>query len=651
MHWRNRLAPAVLLAILPGTAPWDFPKDIVAEQYRELKSYFERKLSEAAAARSRYWQSDSQQENREELRRLLGANDPLLAPKPELKGLGETAAHTVSLVEWPILRLGNSGSTGGFSGAQVRECGVLLIPKSTGKHAATIALADADQPAAVVATPGEVTFSPFYVRRRTFSLPWTEDRRWLFRLGYQVGRHLIGAEVQQVSSAYDFLASLPEVDPTRIGVAGWGQGGVTALYAAALDLRLASARVVNYLGRSGQPWEEPEDRMIWRIAERFGDSEIASLVRPRPLVIENGPPPDSEFPVKVDSDLASRISNAQFAQWQARFRNLAMESYAIRETAWRADTSSPEAFARWRKAKQELYLDTTGRFPAPGGSLDARSVRIYDEPKFTGYRLSVGVYEGVHAYGILLVPKNLRPGEKRAVVFTQHGLAGTPEDALGVVANAKADAVYQRFGLRLAERGYIVFAPMISVQVETERYQVVRRAHLLGMTPAGIEAKKFSRVIDFLETLPFVDKDRIGFYGLSYGGYTALWAPPAEPRFRVVVSSGHFNDWTLKTTDLTEGTSFLFYKNALDMFQFGVLNKLTHSELMMLLAPRPVMIELGDQDGIVISPRRFADIEMQRVEDLYRRLGIPEKGRVSRFDGPHRIDGAEAFPFLDRWLK
>lgn len=669
------LCAAAGAAELPGTTPWDFPKDIVAEQYLELRQYYERELARAASRRGRYWQRAEWQSNREELRRLLGVVDPLIAPKPDTTPLEGGGAFSVSLVEWPILRLGNSGSTGGFSGAMVREYGLLLAPKSPGRHPATIVLGDAGQ-FAQLAEAGHVVFAPFLIERRTFSQPWTEDRSWLFRLGYQVGRHLIGSEVQQVSSAYDFLAGLADVDAARIGVAG----GLTALYAAALDTRLAAARVWNDFDNRTRAFDEPEDRAIWNMAERFGDAEIGALVAPRRLAIEGGGPGAREeferlrahyqrhgaagqvtlsaapkaaaaAPPKLDPERTARIANAQFAQWQARFRNLAMEAYTTREAAWRTEAASAEEFERWVQPKREAYFDLTGRYPASSGPLDARSVQIYDEPDFTGYRLRVRVYDGVHAYGILLVPKRIAPGERRGVVFTQHGLAGTPEDALGVVPNAKADDVYQRFGMRLARRGYVVFAPMISVQVEPERYAVARRAHLLGLTPVGLEARKFARVLDYLETLPFVDKRRFGFYGLSYGGYTALWAGPAEPRFKVVINSGHYNDWNLKTTDLTEGTSFLFYKNAFDMFQFGVLQSLSHSELAMLIAPRACLIEIGDRDGIVIAPRRFADLEMQRVEDLYRRLGIPEKGRVARFDGPHRIDGKEAFEFLDRWLK
>jgi hypothetical protein len=262
----------------------------------------------------------------------------------------------------------------------------------------------------------------------------------------------------------------------------------------------------------------------------------------------------------------------------------------------------------------------------------------------------VRVYDGVHAYGILLVPKALKPGEKRPVVFVQHGLAGIPEHALGVEPNERADAVYSRFGRQLAERGYIVFAPMIATQDNAERTKLVRRAHLVGMIPVGMDVPKFGRVLDYLSTLPYVDKSRFAFYGLSYGGYTALWAGPAEPRFRVVICSGHFNDWVPKTTDVTLGTAFPHYPNVFDMYNFALLNEFNHSDLASLIAPRAFMIEMGDGDGVIVEPRAIADAEIERVLDIYRKLRIPERGACARFPGPHKIDGPAAYAFLDRWL-
>jgi dienelactone hydrolase len=559
-----------------------------------------------------------------------------------------------------------------------------------------------EQFARSLAVNGYIVFVPCFTQRRTFSLPWTEDRDWLVRLGYQVGRHLTGSEVQQVSSAVDFLGTLPGVDPERIGVAGSGQGGLTALHAAALDPRLKAALIAHYFDARNRAYEEPGDRILWKHLERFGDAEIAGMIAPRAVVIDRGGEeverevlrtrafferanapealrliteqdqqhgpstaaielfdevlhPDVHWLISApqpphDAEFLLSIANAQFAQWQARYRNLAMESYAARDSQFQPDTSSLSNYERWRTRKYELFLDTVGRYPPANGALDAQSAPLYDEPEFRGYRLSVRLYDEVHAYGILLVPKDIRPGERRPVVFAQHGFGGKPEDALGVVDNPRADAVYAKFGRDLARRGYIVFAPLISAQTTSNRNALVRRAHLVGLTPVGIEIRKTARVLDFLETLPFVDTKRSAFYGLSYGGFTALWLGPAEPRFQVVICSGHFNDWNFKTTDLTEGTSFLFYKDTFDMFNFDLLHRFNHSDIAALTAPRAFMVEIGSHDGVEIEPRRFVDVELARVTELYRKLGIPEKGRVARFNGPHRIDGSEAYPFLDKML-
>jgi hypothetical protein len=191
---------------------------------------------------------------------------------------------------------------------------------------------------------------------------------------------------------------------------------------------------------------------------------------------------------------------------------------------------------------------------------------------------------------------------------------------------------------------------MIATQDNVERTRLIRRAHLTGLIPAGMDLKKFGRLLDYLSTLPYVDADRFAFYGLSYGGYTALWTGPGEPRFRAVISSGHFNDWNVKTTDLTQGTSYTFYPNVVDQYNFGMLGNFNHFDLASLIAPRAFMIEMGDYDGVVVAPRSLVDREIDKVIALYQKLGIPEKGQVSRFSGPHRIDGAGPYPFLDRIL-
>jgi dienelactone hydrolase len=697
---------------LPNSAPWVFPTDIVAEQYGELRAFYEGRIGEMASHRAEFWKDGDWaaivRENREHFKRMLGATETLRQPKLERRLISESPSHSVWIIQWPILAVGNEGATSrGF----VIEAGILILPTASGPHPAMIVVPDADRSAADIAgltgklatkdqtarqmaSKGYVVFAPFFVERRTFCQPWTEDRNWLFRLGYQVGRHLIGSEAQQVSSAVTMLSAQSQVDPKRIGVAGEGQGGLTAFYAAALDERIAATMVSRHFGSRDRAFDEPEDRTLWKQLVRFGDAEVAAMIAPRALIVDRGVnaeaetkkaadyfrragngralhvepsnddalarlatvlrpganPAVAEYDGTISAEQLAKIANTKFAHWQARLRNLAMEAFALRESAWRTTARNVPEFETWAKPKRELYLDTMGRYPPTEGPLDAKSTLLYDEPEFTGYRLSVGVYAGVHAYGILLVPKGIAQGERRPVVFTQHGLQGKPEDALGVIADPKADAYYDRFGWKLAKRGYVVFAPMISVQTAADRSALARRSHLIGLTPQGMEVRKFGRVIDYLSSLSFVDPERFSFYGLSYGGYTALWTAPVEPRFKVVISSGHFNDWDIKTSDITEGTSFLFHADTFDMFNYDLLRSFSHSEIAMLTAPRAFAVEIGDKDGVVVLPHRFVRVEIERVAKLYDQLGISDRFLVASFAGPHKIDGGHIYPFLDRLL-
>jgi dienelactone hydrolase len=624
---------------------------------------------------------------------MIGAIDTFLPRQPKRESLGRLGAVDVSLVEWPVMPIGTTPPTRGSAGTLVRQFGLLLEPAAQPRRPAVIVLPEANESAVDVvkrsgrrlAEKGYVVYAPFFTERRAFSEPWSNDRSWLFRLAYQTGHHLLGSEVQQVIAAREYLETLPSVNAAKIAIAGSGQGGMLALYSAAVEPRFAAAWIGNYFDERDRLPQEPEDRIVWGIL-RYGDAGIATLASPCRLLIEGGMlgakrefariaggharllekgagmdeldaalghTPSHENAagdLHIDPDRVAQIANTQFTGWQAWYRNAALEAYESLADRWQPDTSSIDAYRRWTRPKLEEYLDHIGRYPKGEGPFDARTIKVYDNDELTAYRLSVRLYDGVHAYGILAIPKKLRSAERRPLVFVQHGLGGRPEDALGVEPNPKADAVYSRFGLALVRRGYVVFAPMISTQTAMDRDQVVRRAQVLGKSTVGIEVRKFGRLLDYFSTLPFVDADRFAFYGLSYGGFTALWAGPAEPRFKVVISSGHFNDWNVKTTDITQGTSFLFYPAVLDMFSFNLLRRFNHSEVAMLVAPRPFMIEAGARDGVIIAPRRFAELEMGRVGELYRSLGIPERARIARFDGPHRIDGTEAYAFLDRWL-
>jgi cephalosporin-C deacetylase-like acetyl esterase len=70
-----------------------------------------------------------------------------------------------------------------------------------------------------------------------------------------MGRHVIGYEVQKVLAAVDWFQNR---DPgVRISVAGYGEGGMLALYSAAADTRIDRALVSGYFDSRQNVWSEP----------------------------------------------------------------------------------------------------------------------------------------------------------------------------------------------------------------------------------------------------------------------------------------------------------------------------------------------------------------------------------------------------------
>ena len=63
--------------------------------------------------------------------------------------------------------------------------------------------------------------------------------------------------------------------------------------------------------------------------------------------------------------------------------------------------------------------------------MNPKSREVYDTPKWKGYEVTLDLYPDVFAEGILLLPKDLKPGEKRPVVVCQHGLEGKPTEVVG----------------------------------------------------------------------------------------------------------------------------------------------------------------------------------------------------------------------------
>ena len=308
--------------------------------------------------------------------------------------------------------------------------------------------------------------------------------------------------------------------------------------------------------------------------------------------------------------------------------------------------------------RQILWEEVIGRLPSPALPINARSRRLepptMDRPSttastnsWTGYEVVLDVYPDLFAWGVLLVPNDLKPGERRPVVVCQHGLEGVPMDAINQDSRSNAFRYYQGFAARLAERGFVVLAPHNPYRGENAFRRLQRKANPLKLSLFSIIAAQHSRWLDWLGGLPFVDAKRIGFYGLSYGGKTAMRVPAMLPGYALSICSGDFNDWIRKNVSLDYSASYMF-SGEYEMPEWNLGRTFSYAEMAALIAPRPFMVERGHNDPVGLD--EWVAHEYAKVRRLYDQLGIGDRTAIEFFNGGHTINGAGTFDFLHQHL-
>lgn len=315
------------------------------------------------------------------------------------------------------------------------------------------------------------------------------------------------------------------------------------------------------------------------------------------------------------------------------------------ELVSRHDSSTVE---KWEKSSEPLrkYFseEVIGKLPAATLKPNPRSRVIYENKDFTGYEVALDIHESVFAYGIILIPANMKTGEKRPVVVCQHGLEGKPTD---VCDPDKKTPYYNSFGAELARKGYIVFAPQNPYLGRDLFRELQRKANPLGLSLFSFIVQQHQTTLDWLKTLPFVQPDKIGFYGLSYGGKTAMRVPAILKDYCLSICSGDFNEWVGKNVLVDYQGSYM-WTYEYEMYEFNLGQTFNYAEMAMLIAPRPFMVERGHSDGVGID--EMVGWEYAKVRRFYAFLGIPEKTEIEFFKGGHEINSKDTFAFLKKHL-
>jgi dienelactone hydrolase len=298
--------------------------------------------------------------------------------------------------------------------------------------------------------------------------------------------------------------------------------------------------------------------------------------------------------------------------------------------------------AEWEKSRHALHDAWLERLGKPPDKPDDLDVRIEETEKLDGFTRQLVNFKSegddrIRAY--LLIPADLKKDEKRPAVVVFHS---TNRETLKEPTDlgTKPERAY---GLHLVRRGYVALCPECYILKDPDGWATGQAKALAkrrpGWTGMGKMTFDASRCVDFLETLPAVDANRIGCLGFSLGAKEVLYAMAFDPRYKV----GVFN----------EGGIGLRMSNWTDPWYLTDKMKehipdMEHHQLLALVAPRPFLILGGDEaDGDKSWPFVDAALPVYKLLDAGERIGLyNHKGKHS-----FPKEGRDlAYRWVDEWL-
>jgi hypothetical protein len=417
------------------------------------------------------------------------------------------------------------------------------------------------------------------------------------------------------------------------------------------SVRAEFQRARKLLARQGA---EKQIRLAWH--EHFAQQDAGSASAIEDFAEGLGivasfdkPPPKWKLSPKSNRPTAEQNQarqKRQFDELQGHVQDLMRKSPQVRDLRW---LKGPAKLSDWeatgRRHRERVYDELIGRLPDRRLPARPRSRLVLDHPRYRGYEVALDVFPDVIASGLLLLPRDQKPGERRPVVVCQHGLEGTAMDT--VSRKPRAFRFYKAFAEELCLRGFVVYSPQNPYHGR-DRFRVIqRKSNPLGRTLFSYIIPQHEQTLAWLSSLPQVDPKRIAFYGLSYGGKTAMRVPPLVTGYSLAICSADFTDWIRSIAGNDTRYNYIF-TSEYEIPEWNMGHVAGYAELAMLMTPRPFMVEQGLLDGG--APPEWVASEYARFLRHYDKMGLAAITELEFFDGPHTINGQGTYRFLHRHL-
>jgi len=212
-------------------------------------------------------------------------------------------------------------------------------------------------------------------------------------------------------------------------------------------------------------------------------------------------------------------------------------------------------------------------------------------------------------------------------------------------------AHYQHHGAWFAQNGYtcLILDSLQLGEIEGIHHGTHRYGrwwwNARGYTPAGVEAWNAIRALDYLETRPEVDPDRIGATGRSGGGAYTFWIAALDERIQAAAPVAGITSMHNHVVDgCIEGHCDCMFMVNTYRWDFPLLAP--------LVAPRPMLILNTDKDRIF--PLDGVVDVYQKTRQVYEIMGARDAIGLALYEGPHKDTQplrVPAFHWFERHFK
>jgi dipeptidyl-peptidase-4 len=160
---------------------------------------------------------------------------------------------------------------------------------------------------------------------------------------------------------------------------------------------------------------------------------------------------------------------------------------------------------------------------------------------------SLKASDGQDLYYRLTKPAHMEPGRRYPVVVDVYGGPGVQTVRREWMSGGTGTGGY--FRQILAQHDFIVFA----IDNRGSKNRGAKFASVIKGQLGKFEVEDQVRGIEWLQQQPFVDGNRIGVTGWSYGGYMSLMCLSTAPAvFKVAIAGAPVTNWRLYDTHYTE---------------------------------------------------------------------------------------------------